>query len=97
MEFLLVEEEPHPLHVVERSAEGLTEGASLGRRSGHLGAAREPPHDVPGGGHKIGEVVEFFPSSSPSSMSSSSLSREMLSSIVAATDDGAAEVLFWHA
>jgi hypothetical protein len=29
----------------------------LGRCSGCLGAAGEPPHDVPGGGHKIGEDV----------------------------------------
>jgi hypothetical protein len=61
LEFLLVEEEPHPLHVVERGAEGLAEGASLGRRSGHLGAAGEQLHDVPGGGHKIGEDVGFPP------------------------------------
>jgi hypothetical protein len=57
LEFLLVEEEPHPLHIVEGGAEGLAEGASLGRRSGRLGAAGEPPHDVTGGGHKIGEDV----------------------------------------
>ena len=33
----------------------------VGRRSGRLGAAGEPPHDVPGGGHKIGEDVGFPP------------------------------------
>ena len=56
LEFLLVEEEPHPLHVVERGAEGLAEGTSLGRRSGRLGAAGEPPHDVPGAGIKLGRT-----------------------------------------
>jgi hypothetical protein len=50
-----------PLHVVERGAEGLTEGANLGHHSGRLGAAGEPPHDVPGGGHKIGEDIIGFP------------------------------------
>jgi len=33
----------------------------LRRRYGRLGAAGEPPHDVPGGGHKIGEYVGFPP------------------------------------
>ncbi len=59
MEFLLVEEEPHPLHVLERGAEGLVEGASLGRCSGHLRAAGKLPHDVPGSGHEVGEEVGF--------------------------------------
>jgi hypothetical protein len=35
--------------------------ASLSRCSGHLWAAGEPPHDVTGGGHKIGEDVGFPP------------------------------------
>ncbi len=61
LEFLLVKEEPHPLHIVERGAKGLAEGASFGRRSGRLWAAGEPPHDVPGGGHKIVEDVGFPP------------------------------------
>ena len=57
--FLLVEEEPQPLHVVERGSEGLAEGAILRRRYGRLRAAGKPPHDVPGSGHKIGEDVGF--------------------------------------
>ena len=60
LDFLLIEEGPHPSRCGE-GAEDLAEGASLGRRSGRLWAAGEPPHDVPGGGHKIGEDVGFPP------------------------------------
>ncbi len=40
---------------MERGAKGLAEGASLGRHSGRLWAAGEPPHDV------LGEDVGFPP------------------------------------
>jgi hypothetical protein len=39
LEFLLVEEEPHPLNVVERDTKGLMEGSSFGHCSSHIGAA----------------------------------------------------------
>jgi hypothetical protein len=60
LDFLLIDEGPDPSRCGE-GAEDLAEGASLGRRSGRLWAAGEPPHDVPGGGHKIGEDTGFPP------------------------------------
>ncbi len=60
LEFLLIKERPHP-SLCGEGAKCLAEGASLGRRSGRPVAAGKPPHDIPGGGHKIGEDVGFPP------------------------------------
>jgi hypothetical protein len=50
-----VRRRPHLLHDEKRGAEGLAEGANLGRRYLHVGSAGESPHNFPRVGHEVGD------------------------------------------